>query len=146
MGYKEVYDAWQADPEGFWMDAAKAIDWDKPPSKALSDKGDGLYEWFADGMVNTCWNAVDRHVEAGRGDQVAIIYDSPITGRQAKITYGELQGAGRDVRRRPRPARDHQGRPRHHLHADGARGADRHAGLRPDRRDPLGGVRRLRGA
>jgi len=95
MGYKEVYDAWQADPDGFWMDAAKAIDWDKPPSKGLTHKtgagGDGLYEWFADGLVNTCWNAVDRHVEAGRGDQVAIIYDSPITGRQAKITYAELK-------------------------------------------------------
>ncbi len=91
MGYKEVYDGWQADPDGFWMEAAKAIDWDKPPSKALTDKGDGLYEWFADGMVNTCWNAVDRHVEQGRGDRVAIIYDSPITGRQARITYAELK-------------------------------------------------------
>ena len=91
MGYKEVYDGWQADPDGFWMEAAKAIDWDRAPTKALTDKGEGLYEWFADGLVNTCWNAVDRHVEAGRGDQVAIIYDSPITGRQAKITYAELK-------------------------------------------------------
>ncbi|MCB1328261.1 MAG: propionyl-CoA synthetase [Maritimibacter sp.] len=91
MGYKEVYDGWQADPDGFWMEAAKAIDWDRAPAKALTNKGEGLYEWFADGLVNTCWNAVDRHVEAGRGDQVAIIYDSPITGRQAKITYAELK-------------------------------------------------------
>ncbi|MCB1357342.1 MAG: propionyl-CoA synthetase, partial [Maritimibacter sp.] len=91
MGYKEVYDGWQADPEGFWMEVAQAIDWETAPTKALTDRGEGLYEWFADGMVNTCWNAVDRHVEAGRGDQVAIIYDSPITGRQAKITYAELK-------------------------------------------------------
>ncbi|PIE08029.1 MAG: propionyl-CoA synthetase [Rhodobacterales bacterium] len=91
MGYKEVYDSWKADPEGFWMEAARAIDWDKPPSKALFDKGDGLFEWFADGKLNSCWNAVDRHVENGRADQVAIIYDSPITGRKATFTYAELK-------------------------------------------------------
>jgi propionyl-CoA synthetase len=91
MGYKEVYDAWKKDPEGFWMDAAEAIDWVKKPSRALFDENAPIYEWFADGMLNTCWNAVDRHVEAGRGDQVAIIYDSPITGRKDKITYAQLQ-------------------------------------------------------
>ncbi len=91
MAYNDVYAAWQADPEGFWMDAAKAISWDKPPSKALFDDNAPLYEWFSDGMVNTCYNAVDRHVENGRGDQIAIIYDSPITGRQSKITFAELK-------------------------------------------------------
>ena len=91
MGYKEVYGRWQADPEAFWMEAAQAIDWDKAPTKALTERGAGLYEWFADGKVNTCWNAVDRHVENGRGDQVAIIYDSPITGRKAEITYAQLK-------------------------------------------------------
>ena len=91
MGYKDVYAAWQANPEAFWMEAAGAIDWDKAPSKALFDENAPLYEWFADGMVNTCWNAVDRHVEGGRADQVAIIYDSPITGRQDKITYAQLK-------------------------------------------------------
>ncbi|MHA6267039.1 propionyl-CoA synthetase [Aliiroseovarius sp. CAU 1755] len=91
MAYNDVYAAWQADPEGFWMDAAKAISWDTPPSKALFDDNAPLYEWFSDGMVNTCYNAVDRHVENGRGDQIAIIYDSPITGRQSKITFAELK-------------------------------------------------------
>ena len=91
MAYKDVYAAWQANPEAFWMEAAKAIDWDSAPSKALFDENAPLYEWFADGMVNTCWNAVDRHVENGRADQVAIIYDSPITGRQEKITYAQLK-------------------------------------------------------
>ncbi len=90
MTYKDVYSQWQADPEKFWMDAARAITWDKPPSKALFDENAPLYEWFSDGLVNTCYNAVDRHVEAGKGDQVAVIYDSPITGRQAKITYAQL--------------------------------------------------------
>ena len=91
MAYKDVYAAWKADPEGFWMDAAKAIDWDEPPSKALFDKGDHLYEWFADAKVNTCWNAVDRHVENGRGEQTAIIYDSPITHTKREISYVELR-------------------------------------------------------
>ncbi|KUF09687.1 propionate-CoA ligase PrpE [Pseudoponticoccus marisrubri] len=91
MGYQDVYDSWTSDPEGFWMEQAQAIDWDQPPSKALFDRGDHLYEWFADGMVNTCWNAVDRHVEAGRGEQTAIIYDSPITHTKRWITYVELR-------------------------------------------------------
>jgi propionyl-CoA synthetase len=91
MGYSAVYEGWKADPEGFWMAAAEAIDWDRPPSQALFDRGDLRYDWFADGMVNTCWNAVDRHVAAGRGDQLALIHDSPITGSQQKITYAALQ-------------------------------------------------------
>jgi propionyl-CoA synthetase len=91
MGYAEIYAASKADPEAFWMDAAKAIDWDTPPSSALNDDNAPLYQWFTDARVNTCWNAVDRHVEAGRGDQVAIIYDSPITDTKAKITYVELK-------------------------------------------------------
>ncbi len=91
MGYREEYARWQNDPEAFWMQAAEAIDWVQKPTKALSDENAPLYEWFADGMVNTCWNAVDRHVENGRADQVAIIYDSPITGKKDKITYAELQ-------------------------------------------------------
>jgi len=91
MAYKDVYESWQKDPEAFWMDAAEAIDWDQAPSKALTDKGDNLYEWFADAKVNTCYNAVDRHVEAGRGDQTAIIYDSPITHTKREISYFELR-------------------------------------------------------
>ncbi|MEM6376228.1 MAG: AMP-binding protein, partial [Pseudomonadota bacterium] len=91
MGYTEVYESWRADPDGFWMQAAEAIDWVEKPSKALFDDKAPLYEWFCDGRVNGCWNAVDRHVEAGRGDQLAIIHDSPITGTIQKITYSELQ-------------------------------------------------------
>ncbi|MCM2561456.1 propionate-CoA ligase PrpE [Lutimaribacter sp. EGI FJ00015] len=89
--YADVYKSWQDDPDAFWMKAAEAIDWDEKPSKALFDLGDHMYEWFADGRVNTCWNAVDRHVEQGRGSQVAIIHDSPITGTVRKITYAELR-------------------------------------------------------
>ncbi|KMW60686.1 Acetyl-coenzyme A synthetase [Candidatus Rhodobacter oscarellae] len=90
MGYKEVYAAWQDDPEGWWMDQAAAIDWTAPPSQALFDRGNHMYEWFADGLTNTCWNAVDRHVPT-RGDQAAIIYDSPVTDTKRRITYAELR-------------------------------------------------------
>ncbi|MDE3080198.1 MAG: propionyl-CoA synthetase [Paracoccaceae bacterium] len=91
MAYEDVYGAWKRDPEAFWMQAAEAIDWVRKPSKALFDENAPLYEWFKDGLVNTCWNAVDRHVLAGRGPQYAIIYDSPVTGRTHKITYSELR-------------------------------------------------------
>ncbi|PVA06679.1 propionyl-CoA synthetase [Thalassorhabdomicrobium marinisediminis] len=91
MGYRDIYQSWQDDPEAFWMNAARAIDWDRAPTKALFDDRAPLYEWFRDARVNTCYNAVDRHVEAGHGDRVAIIHDSPITGTKAKITYAELQ-------------------------------------------------------
>ncbi|MDX8348191.1 propionate-CoA ligase PrpE [Cognatiyoonia sp. IB215446] len=91
MGYADVYASWQNDPEGFWLDQAKAIDWVKPPSKALDDSKAPLYRWFTDAEVNTCYNAVDRHVANGRGDQAAIIYDSPVTNTKRQITYAELQ-------------------------------------------------------
>jgi propionyl-CoA synthetase len=90
MGYRDVYASWQADPEGFWMAQARAIDWIVPPTKALHADNAPLYEWFSDGMVNTCHNAIDRHVANGRGDQVAIIHDSPVTGTVTKITYADL--------------------------------------------------------
>jgi len=91
MGYADVYGAWKNDPEGFWMDQAKAIDWVTPPTKALDDSNAPLYRWFTDAEVNTCYNAVDRHVENGRGEQAAIIYDSPVTNTKREITYAELQ-------------------------------------------------------
>jgi propionyl-CoA synthetase len=91
VGYAETYAAWKADPESFWLEQAQAVDWDEAPKQALFDRGDGRFEWFAEARVNTCHNAVDRHVNAGHGDRAAIIYDSPITGRKATITYAELQ-------------------------------------------------------
>jgi propionyl-CoA synthetase len=91
MGYAEVYGRWKADPEGFWMEAARAIDWMRPPSRALFADRAPFCEWFADGLTNSCWNAVDRHVAAGRGGQVAIIHDSPLTGSIRRLTYAELQ-------------------------------------------------------
>jgi propionyl-CoA synthetase len=91
MGYRDIYEAWKTDPETFWMQAAEAIDWDRKPTRALDDSNAPLYEWFTDSMVNTCWNAVDRHVEQGRGADTAIIYDSPVTGTKAHISFAELK-------------------------------------------------------
>jgi propionyl-CoA synthetase len=78
-------------PEKFWAEAAKDITWYKEPEKVLDDSNPPFYKWFAGGKMNTCYNAVDRHVENGRADQTAIIYDSPVTNTIAKITYKELQ-------------------------------------------------------
>ena len=91
MTYAAVYAGWQADPEGFWMQAAGHIDWTREPTHALNDTRAPFYEWYTDATVNTCFNAVDRHVLAGRGDQAAIIHDSPVTGTKARVTYAELQ-------------------------------------------------------
>ena len=91
MTYREIYQSWEADPEAFWMNAAEQIDWDRAPSYALDARNAPLYEWYPDAMVNTCYNAVDRHVIAGKGNQAAIIYDSPITDKKDTISYAELR-------------------------------------------------------
>lgn len=79
------------DPEGFWAEAAKDIDWYKPADTVLDSSAAPLYRWFVGGELNTCYNAVDRHVKNGRAEQLAIIYDSPITGTKATLTYAQLQ-------------------------------------------------------
>ena len=91
MDYAQVYARWEQDPDGFWLEAAQAIDWVEAPKTGVTDKGDGFYDWFADAKVNTCWNALDRHVEAGRGDQAAVIYDSPMTSSTRTISYREMR-------------------------------------------------------
>ena len=90
MGYKDVYENWKKDPETFWMAIANSIDWYKKPTLALNSEKAPLYEWFTDARVNTCFNAVDRHLLNGRANQKAIIYDSPVTDTKYAITYSEL--------------------------------------------------------
>jgi len=87
--YKEVYEGWQKDPEGFWAEAAKGIDWYKTWDHVQASV-DGLDRWYVGAECNTCYNCVDRHVANGRGDQAALIYDSPITGNKKTYTYNEL--------------------------------------------------------
>ena len=91
MSFKDIYESWKSNPEQFWMKAAEEINWIKKPSKALWDDNAPIYEWFKDAKVNTCYNAVDRHVETGNGHQTAIIYDSPVTNTKRKISYLELK-------------------------------------------------------
>ena len=91
--YSDLYAAAQSDIQGFWMKAAKAIDWQRPPTRALDSSRPPFHRWFPDGEMNSCHNAVDRHVVAGRGDQKAVIYDSPVTGNASSLTYAELQEA-----------------------------------------------------
>ncbi|MEM7335699.1 MAG: propionyl-CoA synthetase [Chloroflexota bacterium] len=89
--YDEVYQRWQADPQAFWAEAADLIDWDKKWDEILDESNPPFYRWFKGGMLNTCYNALDRHVENGRSDQLALIYDSPITNSIQKYTYAELR-------------------------------------------------------
>jgi propionyl-CoA synthetase len=93
MSYAETYRRSQEDPEGFWGEAARAIDWDKPWDRVLDDSNPPFYRWFAGGELNTCHNALDRHVAAGRAEQPALIYDSPVTGTKKVFTYRELRDA-----------------------------------------------------
>ena len=88
--YQQAYESSTQSPDDFWREAARSIDWDVEPSRILDDSQAPLYRWFPDAHLNTCVNAVDRHVRAGRGDQAALIYDSPLTGTQQTITYAEL--------------------------------------------------------
>ncbi len=89
--YDEVYRRSLDDPEGFWAEAARDIDWYEPWDKVLDDSNAPFYRWFTGGVVNTCYNALDRHVDGGRADQTALIYDSPITGKIEKFSYRELR-------------------------------------------------------
>jgi propionyl-CoA synthetase len=88
--YREVYAQWERDPEAFWAEAAKAIDWFTPPNR-IFDAEAGVYgRWFPDAVGNMCHNALDRHVAAGRADQLALVHDSAITGTKTSYTYAQL--------------------------------------------------------
>ena len=92
MSYAETYKRSITDPAEFWADAAKLVDWETEPSVILDDTNPPFYRWYTDGVLNTCYNALDRHVDNGRADQLALIYDSPVTETVTKFTYRELQG------------------------------------------------------
>ncbi len=89
--YKDVHRQSIEDPDEFWAAAAAGIDWEKRWDRVLDDSAAPIYRWFPGGRLNTCYNALDRHVANGRGEQDAIIYDSPVTDSQRKITYRELR-------------------------------------------------------
>ena len=91
MSYQDEYQASIDDPAAFWAEKARQIDWYKPPTNVLSVDEHGIDRWFADGELNTCHLALDYHVDNGRADQTALIYDSPVTNQQKKFTYRELR-------------------------------------------------------
>jgi propionyl-CoA synthetase len=88
--YTTAYEQSITDPDTFWGEAAAAIDWITPPTTVLDDSSPPFYRWFTGATLNTCFNALDRHVAAGRGEQAALHYDSPVTGAKASFTYAEL--------------------------------------------------------
>src|SRR5271154_669885 len=88
--YEEAFRRSINSPEEFWGAAVQGIDWGRPPTVVLDRSNPPFYRWFADGTLNTCFNAVDRHVRDGRGDQAALIYDSPVTGSRRTFSYRDL--------------------------------------------------------
>ncbi|WP_282606666.1 propionyl-CoA synthetase [Pelagibius sp. Alg239-R121] len=91
--YKDAHDSSLADPRAFWAEAAKGIDWDQPWDTLFDDSNPPFYRWFQGGQLNTCYNALDRHVESGRADQLALIYDSPVTDSVKRYSFRELRDA-----------------------------------------------------
>ena len=89
--YEEIYQKSIQNREDFWKEISENIFWYKKPSKILNTNNPPFYKWFEDGVTNTCYNALDLHIDEGRGDKLAIIYDSPITGTKKNITYNELR-------------------------------------------------------
>ena len=89
-GYRWAYEQSLSDPTGFWGEAATLVKWDKTPKIVLDDSNIPLYRWFSDGMLNTCYNALDRHVIDGRADQPAVIHESAITGKSSTLTYAQM--------------------------------------------------------
>lgn len=98
MGYRDTYDRWRNDPSGFWMEAANDVDWFSPPTVAFEPSAGVYGRWFPDATCNTCHNALDRHVEGGRADQAALVYDSPVTGTNGRSPMSSFFGRCRRSR------------------------------------------------
>ena len=91
MSYKSVYETWKKNPTEFWKNQSKEISWYEPADKILDDSRKPFYNWFTGGSINACYNCVDRHIENGRGEDIAIIYDSAMCEKVRKISYLELR-------------------------------------------------------
>ena len=87
----EIYEQSLKNPENFWQEASNDIFWFKKPTKILNKSNPPFYKWFEDGVTNTCYNALDIHIDQGRGSKTALIYDSPITGNKSQFTYEDLR-------------------------------------------------------
>ena len=89
--FKKIYDESINNPEKFWKEASNDIFWFKKPTKILNKSNPPFYKWFEDGVTNTCYNALDLHIDKGNGQRTALIYDSPITGNKSKYSYEVLK-------------------------------------------------------
>src|SRR5215471_2524496 len=89
--YPETYRRSLDDPEGFWLQAAGLVEWTAAPTRALDDSRPPFYRWFPDASLNTCYNALDRHIDAGHGDRTALIVDSAYTGIRRRFSYAQLR-------------------------------------------------------
>jgi len=89
--YEAIYKRWLSDPEKFWAEAAENVHWHRKYEHVCDSSRAPFYRWFTGGLVNSCYNALDVHCENGRGDQTALIYDSPVTGTIKYYTYRELR-------------------------------------------------------
>ncbi len=143
--YEEMYKRSVTDPEGFWAEHGKRIDWFKPFSKVKNTSFDAKnvsIKWFEDGVTNVAHNCIDRHLPK-RANQTAIIWEGDDPSKSAHITYAQLaHRVGLFSQRAEKPRRQ-EGRSGHDLSADDSRGGLRNARLRAHRRDPFGRVRRL---
>ena len=91
MDFKEIYRRSISKPEEFWREISNDIFWFKKPTKILNSNKPPFYKWFEDGVTNSCYNALDFHIDEGRGDKTALIYDSPITGNKGKFSFKQLK-------------------------------------------------------
>ena len=89
--FKELYQKSLENPEEFWREISNDIFWFKKPTKILNSSNPPFYKWFEDGVTNSCYNALDYHIDEGRGDKTALIYDSPITGNKGKFSFKQLK-------------------------------------------------------
>ena len=89
--YKDIYQKSIQNREEFWKNISENIFWYKKPTKILNSENPPFYKWYEDGVTNTCYNALDFHIDQGKGDKTALIYDSPITGNKSKFTYEDLR-------------------------------------------------------
>ena len=141
--YREFHRRSLDDRDGFWRDEAKLVDWHRPFERVLDYSRPPFARWFVGGETNLCHNAVDRHL-AKRAEQKALVWISTEVDADARVHLPRAACRGEPRRGDDALARREARRPRDHLHADDPRGGLRHARLRAPRRDPFGGVRRLR--
>lgn len=142
QAYHEIYTEAQQDPEGFWLEQAKRLEWFKQPTIGAAVKKNGLADWFPDGEINASYLALDAQINAGRGDQDALIYDSPVTGSLQKYTFNELKDEVAKFAGVIQSMGVEKG-DRHYLHAYDTPGGDCDAGVRPRWRDSFGGIWRF---